>query len=110
MTLQDDIQIYAKRRTLYVVIGLVYLDTRRRTDAFAEDDRPVVTALANGAEAIIPVAEISEALAIRARRPEVLLAGREEAMTAPIAVSAMAEKMMRTVRPNEVISLAVSPG
>jgi len=35
----------------------------------------IVTALANGAAAIIPVAEIPEALAIRKERPEVLLAG-----------------------------------
>src|SRR5258707_4215198 len=35
----------------------------------------IVTALGNGAAAIIPVAEISEALAIREREPEVLLAG-----------------------------------
>jgi len=35
----------------------------------------MVTALANGAEAIIPVADIPEALAIRQRRPELLLAG-----------------------------------
>ncbi|MBI3191429.1 MAG: 2-phosphosulfolactate phosphatase, partial [Pedosphaera parvula] len=38
----------------------------------------MVTALANGAEAIIPVSEISEAVAIRAKRPEVLLAGERE--------------------------------
>src|SRR5439155_833037 len=35
----------------------------------------MVTALANGAEAIMPVEEISEALAIKARDPHVLLAG-----------------------------------
>lgn len=35
----------------------------------------MVTALANGAKAVIPVAEISEALAIRQQRPDVLLAG-----------------------------------
>jgi 2-phosphosulfolactate phosphatase len=35
----------------------------------------MITALGNGAEAIIPVAEISEALTIRKNRPEVLLAG-----------------------------------
>src|ERR1700722_6688529 len=35
----------------------------------------IVTALANGAAAVIPVAEIADALAIRQRRPEVLLAG-----------------------------------
>jgi len=40
----------------------------------------MVTALANGAEAIIPVAEISEALAIRQQRPEVLLAGERDGL------------------------------
>src|ERR1051326_5381150 len=38
----------------------------------------MIAALANGAEAIIPVEEISEALAIRRQRPEVLLAGERE--------------------------------
>jgi 2-phosphosulfolactate phosphatase len=40
----------------------------------------MVTALANGAKAIIPVAEISEALAIRQRQPEVLLAGERDGL------------------------------
>lgn len=40
----------------------------------------MITALASGAEAIIPVNEIAEALAIRARRPEVLLAGEREGL------------------------------
>jgi 2-phosphosulfolactate phosphatase len=35
----------------------------------------MITALANGAEAIIPVVEISEALALRQKNPKVLLAG-----------------------------------
>lgn len=35
----------------------------------------IVTALAHGAKAIVPVAEISEAIAWRGRQPEVLLAG-----------------------------------
>ena len=38
----------------------------------------MVTALGNGAAAIIPVAEIPEALGIRKRKPEVLLAGERE--------------------------------
>lgn len=38
----------------------------------------MVTALANGAAAVIPVAEISEALALRARQPDVLLAGERD--------------------------------
>lgn len=40
----------------------------------------MVTALANGATAILPVAEIQEALAIRQRQPEVLLAGERDGM------------------------------
>jgi len=40
----------------------------------------LMTALANGAEAIIPVAEISEALALKQQRPEVLLAGEREGL------------------------------
>jgi 2-phosphosulfolactate phosphatase len=38
----------------------------------------MVTALANGAEAIIPVGEISEALAIKHQSPAVLLAGERD--------------------------------
>src|SRR5882762_9621943 len=40
----------------------------------------MVTALASGASAIIPVAEISEALAIRQKQPAVLLAGERDGM------------------------------
>jgi len=40
----------------------------------------MVTALANGAEAIIPVEEISKAIAIRRVRPEVLLAGERNGL------------------------------
>lgn len=38
----------------------------------------IVTALASGATAVIPVAEISDALALRQKRPELLLAGERE--------------------------------
>jgi 2-phosphosulfolactate phosphatase len=38
----------------------------------------MITALAHGARAIIPVSEIAEALAIKGRRPEVLLAGERD--------------------------------
>ena len=38
----------------------------------------IVTALGNGAAAVIPVAEISEALELRRQRPEVLLAGERD--------------------------------
>ena len=38
----------------------------------------MVTALANGAEAIIPVGEISEALAIKQKTPDLLLAGERD--------------------------------
>jgi 2-phosphosulfolactate phosphatase len=49
----------------------VVLDVFRATSS-------MVTALANGAAAIIPVAEISEALALRQRDPAVLLAGERD--------------------------------
>jgi len=51
----------------------VVFDVLRATSSF-------VTALANGAQAIIPVEEISEALEIRRLRPEVLLAGERDGM------------------------------
>jgi 2-phosphosulfolactate phosphatase len=38
----------------------------------------IVTALANGAEAMIPVAEIADAVTIRRARPDVLLAGERD--------------------------------
>ncbi|PYI81271.1 MAG: hypothetical protein DME26_20150 [Verrucomicrobia bacterium] len=40
----------------------------------------MLTALSNGAEEISPVAAISEALALRAQQPEVLLAGEREGL------------------------------
>ncbi|HEX4644426.1 MAG TPA: 2-phosphosulfolactate phosphatase, partial [Verrucomicrobiae bacterium] len=40
----------------------------------------IITALANGAAAVIPVAEIPEALAIRKQRPEALLAGERHGL------------------------------
>ena len=46
----------------------IVFDILRATSTF-------VTALQNGAAAIIPVSEISEAMALRHQRPEVLLAG-----------------------------------
>lgn len=51
----------------------VVFDVLRATSTF-------VTALANGAAAIIPVAEISEALALRRERPDVLLAGERDGL------------------------------
>lgn len=51
----------------------VVFDVLRATSTF-------VTALANGAGAIIPVEEISEALEIRRQRPEVLLAGERNGL------------------------------
>src|SRR6476619_2152679 len=38
----------------------------------------MITALANGAAAVVPVAEISDALAIRKQQPDVLLAGERD--------------------------------
>jgi 2-phosphosulfolactate phosphatase len=49
----------------------VVFDVLRATSTF-------VTALHNGAKAIIPVSEISEALAIRKKRPDVLLGGERD--------------------------------
>ncbi len=40
----------------------------------------MIAALANGAEAVIPVGEISEALAIRAKEPNILLAGERDGL------------------------------
>src|SRR5436853_6001345 len=40
----------------------------------------MLTALNNGADAIIPVSEISEALASKEKRPEVLLAGERHGL------------------------------
>ena len=38
----------------------------------------MVTALANGAEAVVPVAEIAEAVSLKCERPELLLAGERD--------------------------------
>jgi 2-phosphosulfolactate phosphatase len=51
----------------------VVFDVLRATSTF-------VTALANGAKAIIPVVEISEALALHRERPEILLAGERDGL------------------------------
>src|ERR1044071_6711419 len=51
------------RRTACVVLDILRATTT------------MMTALANGAEAIVPVAEIPEALAVQQERPGVLLAG-----------------------------------
>jgi 2-phosphosulfolactate phosphatase len=40
----------------------------------------IVTALHNGAKAVVPVLEISEALAIRAKQPDVLLGGERDGL------------------------------
>jgi 2-phosphosulfolactate phosphatase len=59
-----------KRRNLDDATCVVF-DVFRATSS-------MLAALANGAAAIIPVAEISEALAIRKREPNVLLAGERD--------------------------------
>ncbi len=51
----------------------VVFDVLRATSSF-------VTALANGAAAVVPVEEISEALALRRQRPDVLLAGERNGL------------------------------
>jgi 2-phosphosulfolactate phosphatase len=62
------LQTRDKRRTTCVVF-----DVLRATST-------ILTALDRGAEAVIPVAEIAEALALRQERPEVLLAGEREGL------------------------------
>jgi len=47
----------------------------------------VITALANGANAVIPVAEIPEALAIRRKQPDVLLAGERDGVRIPASLT-----------------------
>lgn len=56
-----------KQRDLHDAVCVVF-DVLRATSTF-------VTALQNGAKAIIPVAEIPEALAIRQKQPDVILGG-----------------------------------
>lgn len=59
-----------KTRDLSRIVCVVF-DVFRATST-------IVTALANGAASVTPVAEIPEALAIRKKRPDVLLAGERE--------------------------------
>jgi 2-phosphosulfolactate phosphatase len=47
----------------------------------------MVTALANGARAIIPVEEISEAITLRQRNPKILLAGERNGLRIPASLS-----------------------
>jgi len=58
------------QRDLHETLCVVF-DVLRATSAF-------VTALHNGAKAIIPASEISEALAIRGKQPDVLLGGERD--------------------------------
>src|SRR5690242_5213661 len=59
-----------KQRDLSDTVCVVF-DVLRATSS-------MVTALANGAAAIVPVAELTEALAIRKQKREVLLAGERD--------------------------------
>lgn len=68
-----------KRRNLNVSTCIVF-DVFRATSS-------MVAALANGAEAVIPVEEISEALAIRRKNPDVLLAGERDGVRIRAALS-----------------------
>ena len=68
-----------KQRDLTDAICVVF-DVLRATSS-------MVTALANGASAIIPASEISEALAIRQRDPNVLLAGERNGVRIPAALT-----------------------
>jgi 2-phosphosulfolactate phosphatase len=58
------------KRNLRGVVCVVF-DVLRATSTF-------VTALRNGAKAVIPVSEIAEALAIRQKQPDVLLGGERD--------------------------------
>ena len=60
------------RRDLRDAVCVVF-DVLRATSTF-------VTALHNGAKAVIPVSEIAEALAIRQKQPDVLLGGERNSM------------------------------
>ena len=60
------------RRDLRQTVCVVF-DVLRATST-------MVTALGNGATAIVPIAEIAEALSIRQRQPEVLLAGERDGL------------------------------
>jgi len=59
-----------RNRDLYNTLCVVF-DVFRATSS-------MVTALANGADAIIPVGEIPEAIAIKQKSPDVLLAGERD--------------------------------
>jgi 2-phosphosulfolactate phosphatase len=67
------------RRDLRVTACVVF-DILRATSTF-------VTALQNGAKEIIPVSEISEAVAIRKQQPDVLLAGERDGVKIRAALS-----------------------
>src|SRR6266581_406839 len=82
-------KITAMRTTLTVLLTPAELATVRERDLggtvcvvfdILRAGTTMITALANGAEAIIPVAEISEALALKQLRPEVLLAGERQGL------------------------------
>jgi 2-phosphosulfolactate phosphatase len=64
-----ELPAFAKRDLCGTVC--VVFDVLRATSAF-------VTALHNGAKAVIPVSEIAEALAIRQKQPDVLLGGERD--------------------------------
>jgi 2-phosphosulfolactate phosphatase len=67
------------RRDLRATACVVF-DILRATSTF-------VTALQNGAKAIIPVSEISEAVALRQQQPDVLLAGERDGVKIHTALS-----------------------
>jgi len=67
------------RRDLRATACVVF-DILRATSTF-------VTALQNGAKAIIPVSEISEAVALRQQQPDVLLAGERDGVKIHAALS-----------------------
>lgn len=70
---------HLKQRDLSQAVCVVF-DILRATST-------MISALANGAKDIIPVSEISEALAIRQQRPEVLLAGERDGLRIPASLT-----------------------
>src|SRR5262245_32683092 len=75
--------IALKQRDLSDTVCVVF-DVLRATSS-------MITALANGAAAIIPVTDISEALAWRQRDPAVLLAGERDGLRIRAALTGSAD-------------------
>jgi len=70
-TLLSPAELHTLARHDLHTTACVVFDILRATSTF-------VTALQNGAQAIVPVSEIAEAVALRKRQPDVLLAGERD--------------------------------